>query len=73
MSRILIRVEGMRCDGCERAIQSALCRLEGVREAKANRKADRVRVSFDPERVDESRLHGEIARLGYRPRARRPS
>lgn len=67
MSRILIPVQGMRCEGCEHAVQSALLRLEGVRDAKADRNADRVRVSFDPERIDEPRLRAEIAKLGYQP------
>ena len=67
MSRIEIPVEGMRCEGCERTVQAALTRIEGVRDAKADHQAGRVRVSFDPERVDEPRLRAQIEQAGYDP------
>jgi copper chaperone CopZ len=67
MSRIEIPVEGMLCEGCERTVQAALTRIEGVRDAKADHQAKRVRVSFDPERVDEQRLRAQIEQAGYQP------
>ena len=67
MTRIEIPVEGMSCDGCERTIQASLRQLDGVRNAKADHENGRVRVSFDPERVDEPRLRAQIEQAGYRP------
>ena len=70
MARIEIPVRGMRCGGCERALQVVLGELEGVQEATADHRARRVRVSFDPERVDEQRLRQQIERAGFRPVAK---
>ena len=67
MTRIEIPVQGMHCDGCERAVSRALERLEGVRDANADHRAGRVRVSFDPERVDVPRLRAQIEETGYQP------
>ncbi len=67
MSRIEIPVGGMRCEGCERTVQATLMQVEGVRDAKADHRAGRVRVSFDPEQVDEQRVRAQIERAGYEP------
>lgn len=67
MSRVEISVEGMNCTGCERTLSLALTRLEGVRDAKADRVAGRVKISFDPERVDEAALREQVAACGYEP------
>lgn len=67
MSRIEIPVEGMRCEGCERAVRAALTRLDGVRDAKADHRAKRVRISFDPELVDLQQLQAQIEQAGYEP------
>lgn len=68
MTRTEIKVEGMHCTGCEHAVSSALERLEGVRDARADHEAGRVRVSFDPERVGEEELRRQIEETGYQPR-----
>jgi copper chaperone CopZ len=73
MSRSEIPVEGMRCEGCERTLQAALTRVEGVRDAKADRQAKHVRVSFDAELVDEQRLRAQIEEAGYQPVAAQAS
>jgi copper chaperone CopZ len=67
MTRLEIPVAGLHCEGCERALQAALGRLEGVRHAVADHRAQRVRVSFDPERVDERRLRETIEACGCTP------
>jgi copper chaperone len=67
MTRVEIAVMGMHCEGCEHAVQAALARMEGVRGAQADHKTNRVRVSFDPERVGEQRLRAQIKEAGYRP------
>lgn len=65
MARIELTVKGMTCDGCERRVSGALTRLDGVREAKAERAADRVSVSYDPERVGEDALREQVEAAGY--------
>lgn len=65
MARIALTVKGMTCDGCERRVSSALTRLDGVREAKADHHAERVSVRYDPERVGEDALREQIEQAGY--------
>ena len=67
MRRLEIPVEGMHCDGCARTLQVVLERLDGVRVAKADFASSRVRVSFDPDRVDAEQLRAQIERAGYQP------
>lgn len=68
MSRVRIQVEGMHCTGCERAVSTALARMEGVRDAKADFQEGLVHVSFDPDKVPEETLRERIAEAGYQPR-----
>lgn len=65
MTKTEISVKGMHCGGCERTLSLALSRLEGVREAKADREAERVTVRYDPERVSEQTLRERIELCGF--------
>lgn len=65
MARIVMTVKGMTCDGCERRVSGALTRLDGVRNAKADHRAERVAVSYDHERVSEQALREQIEEAGY--------
>lgn len=65
MTKLEIPVRGMHCDGCERTLQLALTRIEGVLEAKPDRRAERVTVHYDPERVSEATLHEHIDLCGF--------
>lgn len=65
MTRIEIPVKGMHCEGCQRTLSLALTRLEGVREAKADRNAQKLTVHYDPEQVDEQTLREHVELCGY--------
>lgn len=65
MARTELAVKGMTCGGCERNVSRALERLEGVRGAKADRKAERVVVDHDPAQADEAVLRARIVEAGY--------
>lgn len=65
MAKMELAVKGMTCGGCERTVSRALERLEGVRGAKADRRAERVVVDHDPARVDEQALRARIVETGY--------
>lgn len=62
-----IPVGGMYCSACERTLAVALGHLEGVREVDADHRGERVRVGYDPDRVDERRLREQIEGCGFRP------
>jgi copper chaperone CopZ len=57
--------EGMSCDGCERAIQAAVGKLDGVRAVKASRVQKRTDVTFDASRLRPEQIVAAINKLGY--------
>lgn len=65
MTKIEIPVKGMHCPGCERTLEIALARLDGVRQAKADRHAEHVIVHYDADELDERALRERIALSGY--------
>lgn len=65
MTKLEIPVKGMHCAGCERTLELALTRLDGVLEAKPDREAERVTVHYDPERVSEETLREHIDLCGF--------
>lgn len=65
MTKIEIPVKGMHCEGCERTLALALTRLDGVREARPDRVAERVIVHYDPEQVSVETLQEQIDLCGF--------
>lgn len=65
MTKIEIPVKGMHCEGCERTLELALTRIDGVLEAKPDRCGERVTVRYDPKRVNEQTLHEHIDLCGF--------
>ncbi|MGH2703533.1 MAG: heavy-metal-associated domain-containing protein [Actinomycetota bacterium] len=65
METVAIGVMGMDCDGCERRLESALRRLEGVVRASADHAGERVEVVLDPVRVSETEVRGCIEEAGF--------
>lgn len=60
-----MQVSGMSCSGCERRIDNALARLDGVRQSGADHRTGRVRVAFDPAEVSVAAVRARIEQLGY--------
>jgi Cu2+-exporting ATPase len=60
-------VEGMRCAACAWLIDRALGRIDGVLDLSANAVTGRVRVAWDPQRVDLPTLLQRLASLGFTP------
>jgi copper chaperone len=65
METRIIPVRGMSCGGCERSIEIALLRLDGVQQVVPEHIADEVEVTFDPAKVDLDRIHEAIAAAGF--------
>jgi copper chaperone CopZ len=65
MDTVAIGVGGMDCGGCERRLESALSRLEGVVRASADHAGERVEVVLDPGRVSEADVRSCIEEAGF--------
>jgi copper chaperone CopZ len=60
-------VKGFHCSGCSDNLGSALNNLDGVIRANADYEAGQVEVRFDPERVTEEDVKGQIRTSGFDP------
>lgn len=64
---VLIRIEGMHCHKCERAIQKSMLALPGVHEVEVDFASGQASVLFDGTRVKIPALVQAVADAGYRP------
>ena len=60
-----VEITGMTCASCVRRVETALLRLDGVREASVNLATESARVAFDRGTVDATRLRLAIESAGY--------
>lgn len=61
---IEFRIPNMVCEGCAEKIDGALHALPGVREVRPNVAQKRIRVSFEPGRVDAQQLRNALRTVG---------
>lgn len=59
-------VEGMTCNGCERAIQTVIKNLEGVFASKADLKTSSLFVEYNPQKVTIDQIKAAVNKLGYK-------
>jgi copper chaperone CopZ len=68
--KVLLRVRGMTCTGCEERIGKVLSRLDGVYETSADHRSGEVRINFAPELVAPQTLTERIEQAGYQVTSR---
>lgn len=57
MSKINIKVKGMRCKSCERLVSETLQEKKGVRRVDVSYKTGIVTIEFDDEFIRESEIN----------------
>jgi len=62
---VVLKVGGMVCAMCERTIESALRKLEGVSEVRVNLSLERAYVSYNPRMVGLAEMKKAIEDAGY--------
>ncbi|NLE19798.1 MAG: copper chaperone CopZ [Clostridiales bacterium] len=65
MKTTTLKVLGMSCEHCVRAVTGALTALDGVQEAKVSLQNGTAEVRFDPEQVTEEQLRQAVWDQGY--------
>ena len=65
MEDIVLRVDGMTCDGCEGRIRGAVGQLPGVQDVTASHERGEVRVAADPSRISRAEVRRAFERAGY--------
>jgi copper chaperone len=64
-TNVTLKVEGMTCTGCEQRLGTALRRVEGVSEAKADHRTGELTIRYDPETTDREALEERVVTAGY--------
>jgi len=64
MQTITLNVTGMTCDGCERSVQNALARIEGVASVEADHTDGTAVVSLTTP-VERKKLVEAVEDAGY--------
>ena len=67
LETILIATAGNDCDECVRHLREPLMKISGVKEVKADAKAEVVTITFDARRTHAPDIHEAILQSGYKP------
>ncbi len=62
---VVIKIEGMHCHKCERAIQKALAAIDGVHEAEVDFASGQASVLFTRGQVSVKELMDTVTKAGY--------
>ncbi len=65
MARITLTVSGLHCDGCERNLETAVRRLDGVVATKADRTHELLTVDVLPGRADAAAIRRRVEEAGF--------
>lgn len=64
MKELIIKVEGMVCNGCENRVQNVVKQIEGVEKVVANHKDGLVIVTLNKE-IDKRIIKEKIEDIGF--------
>lgn len=65
MKTAMLKVEGMRCDGCAATLQTLLETEEGVHKVTVSHEEGEARVLFDPKKTNIRQLISIAGRPGF--------
>ncbi|WP_434796332.1 heavy metal translocating P-type ATPase [Terrisporobacter vanillatitrophus] len=61
-----LKVEGMTCASCAKAVERATNKLDGVMEANVNFATEKLSISYDPSKIKVSDIKKAIEKAGYK-------
>ena len=62
----MFRIEGMTCAACAKNIERVTLKLDGVMEANVNFATEKLKISFDPDKVKSPDIKNTVAKAGYK-------
>ncbi|KUK11167.1 MAG: Copper ion binding protein, putative [Clostridia bacterium 41_269] len=65
MPKLELKVEGMACSHCKRAVEEALKTLEGVTSVEADLDSGKVYVFYEGDEMDLNSLKEAVKSAGY--------
>src|SRR5687768_11576914 len=63
--QITLPITGMTCANCVATVEKGLRKLDGVQEVSVNLATERASITFDPAKLDKTRLIDRIKLVGY--------
>jgi len=64
---VMIPISGMTCAACARAVERAINKLAGIKEASVNLASEKAKVVYDPSETRISEIKAAIIKAGYKP------
>ncbi len=61
-----MRISGMTCAACAKAVERVTSKLEGVTEANVNFATERLSITYDPSKVKISDIKNAVEKAGYK-------
>ena len=65
MTQLVLKVSGMSCQHCVKAVQDALMALAGVQKAQVSLEAGEVTVQYDATKTGPPQMQEAIENQGY--------
>lgn len=62
---VVLNVDGMTCDGCEKAIKAGVESLEGIESVESSHEEGWTKVKFDKNLTSLEDIEGKITDTGY--------
>ncbi len=64
--RVVLKIGGMHCAGCTRAIQGYLLDMDGIKGCDVNLATEKAVIEYDPSKIDLRRIEEAIEEVGYK-------
>jgi len=64
-NQILLKISGMKCDGCAASVQKALSKVEGVESAEVNLGQNSATVFYESNPPSIDKLTAAVRGAGY--------
>lgn len=66
MKELKLNVTGMDCTSCERRLENAVSRLDGVARSRADHQMGTLSVVIDPAKVREEEIRASVETAGFK-------
>jgi Cu+-exporting ATPase len=66
MDNKILKIEGMTCAACAKAVERVSKKLEGVSEANVNLATEKLNISYDSSKVSLEAIQNAVAKVGYK-------
>ena len=66
MAKKILRVEGMTCAACSKAVERVTRKLEGVNESNVNLATEKLSIDFDETKISLDTIKETIDKAGYK-------